>query len=182
MSVEQTKEEEFSFRLFGSAPPKTVRISTPEPSDEAPVRRRPNSYYFSSVSADLKTQYASTAVSGIDIVRQSSIPLPGMHMPWRVIDYTQLSERQKLDNKRNHARPGKKSREARRKLKAKKVQHIKQNRVYGLDRTYGSKLRRTSPNIPRTTVQKHKKNKDKDKNKRPKSTGYPQKVPKVVQT
>ncbi|KAK9374247.1 uncharacterized protein V1513DRAFT_459017 [Lipomyces chichibuensis] len=109
--------DEFEFSLFSSAT-KIVRIEDaptegPDFAQAAPVallgvsNKRPDSYYFVNdkhLRDEARIQrIQSCAISGEDIIAQSTIPWPGMQMPWRVIHIpspTTTTKRKKSSKKR----------------------------------------------------------------------------------
>ncbi|KAK7208149.1 hypothetical protein BZA70DRAFT_37842 [Myxozyma melibiosi] len=93
------ENDEFEFSLFSTAT-SVVKIDEPEPQTsilatgledipQAPAvvdNKRPASYYFTDDSDETrKRQIESCAISGQDILTQSTQPWPGMNKPWRVI-------------------------------------------------------------------------------------------------
>ncbi|KAK9387373.1 hypothetical protein V1515DRAFT_615691 [Lipomyces mesembrius] len=115
--------DEFEFSLFSTAT-KIVRIEDapiegPDFAQAAPVaplvvsNKRPDEYYFVNdkscpftfiYSDEARIQrIQSCAISGEDIIAQSTIPWPGMQMPWRVIHIpspTSATKRKKSSKKR----------------------------------------------------------------------------------
>ncbi|ANB12529.1 Uncharacterized protein YNL050C [Sugiyamaella lignohabitans] len=115
-----------------------TRVIIKEDEDEEAVsRERPDSYYIYKPDELKRAEFESMAVSGEFVLQNSSVPLPGMRLPGRVIDYTALAEQVKLDNRKRRARPGKKTREER-KLHPRKRPPPSGSAVYGHTRTYGS--------------------------------------------
>jgi hypothetical protein len=108
------QEDEFAFRLFGGPEkrePQKVRLADDE-EDNANIER-PESHYFATVDDEKRKEFESASVSGETVIRESKEPYPGMRMPWRVIDYTELARRTKIE-KQKRRRPGKKMRLQRR--------------------------------------------------------------------
>ncbi|KAK9486201.1 hypothetical protein V1527DRAFT_464105 [Lipomyces starkeyi] len=106
--------DEFEFSLFSTAT-KIVRIEdapiegpdSAQPALVAPLvvsNKRPDSYYVVNDKDEARIQrIQSCAISGEDIIAQSTIPWPGMQMPWRVIHIpsaTTATKRKKPSKKR----------------------------------------------------------------------------------
>jgi hypothetical protein len=135
-------DEYFLFPLFGGASVEStkVKISDEVMEEERVSVTRPDSYYFYKTEDELRKQYEQVAVTGLDIIQDSKISLPGMRMTWKVIDFTALAEKVKNDNRKRRSRPGKKTRQERRKH-PRRENRTHGESEYGPQRTYGSNLK-----------------------------------------
>ncbi|KAF4978116.1 hypothetical protein FZEAL_5448 [Fusarium zealandicum] len=112
-------EEEFTFRLFSSAPPAqkvVLEEDTGPTGDGGFVDGRPLSYYMvTGVSAQQKHEYAVAALSGDHILARSHDRAWGFELPWKVTKIAvtrnaKAGERPEDDTAKRPRRPGKKQR------------------------------------------------------------------------
>jgi hypothetical protein len=138
-TMEKTEEDKddsgLAFPLFGSV----LNVKIEENETEIERRYRPDSYYFFNPSAALRREFELSSVRGEDIFNKAAVALPGMRMPWRVIDWNEEISKAKREN-RKRSRPGKKLRKLR---KERPLRHsVPGQREYGESRLYGApKLR-----------------------------------------
>lgn len=113
---EGEEEEEEEFNLFGSAVKVDLK-NDGEKEDPRVYAKRSDSYYFAKYNDEEKRRFAESAVDGVglDFIYDALI------QPHRVINYTKLAQKAKLENARMHRRPGKKTRELRAKRRPKNV-------------------------------------------------------------
>lgn len=132
---EEIEQDNLAFPLFGSVV--NVTIEEQEPVTEP--KHRPDSYYFFKPSDALRQQFIESAIPGEEIINSATIPLPGMKLSWKVIDFNVEVAQAKKEN-RKRTRPGKKARARRREIPRRKS--VPGERQYGESRCYGSmKLR-----------------------------------------
>lgn len=127
---EEEEQEEFDFPLFsmgtrttteegheeegedrGRAQTRTnvMRITLRSPSPEIIIQERPKSYYFTENDEETKQQFKQCAVTGDDIIRQSSILYGSVGKKvMNLNEHNAKIERELQRNKRS--RPGKKKR------------------------------------------------------------------------
>lgn len=87
---EENQEEEFSFRLFSSAPTQKVVLAPKEDelqasTEEIPFKERPLSYYIQEpLTPEQQEQIRHSAMSAQDILALSKQRAWGLEVPWRV--------------------------------------------------------------------------------------------------
>uniref|UniRef100_A0A060T3I5 ARAD1C33726p n=1 Tax=Blastobotrys adeninivorans TaxID=409370 RepID=A0A060T3I5_BLAAD len=130
------------FSIFSSGP---ALVESSDEEDE--VIERPQSYYFASYTADDKKQFSVAAVDASEIYEWSKQRLPGMEMPSRVINFTEMANRANRERQRARRRPSKKARDAMRQhLQTQTApQSVYEEPKYGPERTYAN------PKIGKTT-------------------------------
>ncbi|CAN6624934.1 hypothetical protein TRVA0_010S00870 [Trichomonascus vanleenenianus] len=131
MSVDDEEEGIAHFQLFDNDDPDTeINLNASGEEDPRVHLKRPDSYYFAKPSSLEKKGFAESAISGADIWSASnSIKFPALEMPWKVIDYTEAIQQAKKQAIRAHRRPGKKARQAKSILHAKKAEAAKLKRT-----------------------------------------------------
>ncbi|KAK0670440.1 hypothetical protein QBC41DRAFT_221578, partial [Cercophora samala] len=123
---EANQEEEFSFRLFSSAPTQKVVLAPQEDdintsTEDVPFKERPLSYYIQEpLTPEQKEQIRHSAMSGQDILALSKQRAWGLEVPWRVTKIEIVSTKKSTnaaaggtaveEEDRKKKRPGKKTR------------------------------------------------------------------------
>lgn len=130
------------FSIFSSGP---ALVESSD--DEGEIIERPQSYYFASYTADDKKQFSVAAVDASEIYKWSKQRLPGMEMPSRVINFTEMANRANRERQRARRRPSKKARDAMRQRQQTQTapQPEAEGPKYGPERTY------VNPKIGKTT-------------------------------